>query len=125
MIFTSCDPGVLNKYVVENRTESDLKIKYTLEYWKRNFNDKDSIKSVEIKSKSESLITEYGEIGNAHDKGIDFLIGIDTIIIKKPNGKLTKNIFDRKNWEYKVLKSGLFSMDEVEYKLILTENNFE
>ena len=76
MIFISCDPGVVNKYVVENRTESDVKIKSTLEYWKKNFNDKDSIKTVEIKSKSESLIAEYGEIGNAHDKGIDFLNGI-------------------------------------------------
>ena len=125
IIFTSCDPGVVNKYVIENRTNSDLKIESILEYGKRNINDKDSIKTVEIKPKSESLIVKYGEIGNAHDKGIDFLNGIDTIIIQKTNRELIKDIFDRNNWEYKVLNSGLFLMDEVEYKLILTENDFE
>ena len=125
MISTSCDPGVVNKYVVENRTESDLKIKSILEYGKRKITEKDSIKVVELKPETESIIMEYGEIGKANDKGTNFLNGIDTIIIKKVNGKLAKNIFDRKNWKYKVLKSGLFSMDEVEYKLILTEKNFE
>jgi hypothetical protein len=125
MIFTSCDPGVVNKYVIENRTKSDLKIESILDYGKRNITEKDSVKTVELKPNTESIITQYGEIGNAHDKGIDFLNGIDTIIIRKVNGKLIKDIFDRKNWKYRVLKSGLFSMDEVEYKLILTENNFE
>lgn len=125
MIFTSCDPEVVNKYVIENRTESYLKIESILEYGKRNITEKDSVKTVELKSKTESIITEYGEIGNAHDKGIDFLICIDTIIVKMDNRTLNKNIFDRKHWKYKVLKSGLFSIDEVEYKLILTENNFE
>jgi len=125
MIFTSCDPGVVNKYVVENRTESELKIESILDYGKRKITEKDSLKTVEIKPKTQSIITQYGEIGNAHDKENDFLNGIDTLIIKKSNRKLTKDIFDRKNWNYKVLKSGLFSMDEVEYKLILTEDNFE
>ena len=125
MIFTSCDPGVVNKYVVENRTKSDLKIESILEYGNRNITEKDSIKTAELKSKTESIITEYGEIGNAHDKGIDFLNGIDTIIVKMNNRTLNKNIYDRKNWEYRVLNSGLFSMDEVEYKLILTETDFE
>lgn len=125
MIFTSCDPGVVNKYVIENRTKSDLKIESILDYGKRNITEKDSVKTVELKPNTESIITQYGEIGNSHDKGIDFLNGIDTIIIRKVNGKLIKDIFDRKNWKYRVLKSGLFSMDEVEYKLILTENNFE
>lgn len=123
--FTSCDPGVVNKYVVENKTGSDLTIKSILEYGNRNINEKDSIKSTELKSKTESIITKYGEIGNAHDKGIGFLNGIDTIIVKMDNRTLNKNIYDRKNWEYKVLNSGLFSMDEVEYKLILTETDFK
>ncbi|WP_394907456.1 hypothetical protein [uncultured Mesonia sp.] len=124
MFITSCDPGVVNKYVVENRTESDLEIESILEYGKRKITEKDSVKTIELKPNMESIITKYGEIGNAHDKGNNFLNGIDTIIIKKINGKLTKDIFDRKNWKYKVLKSGLFAMDEVEYKLILNENNF-
>lgn len=123
--FISCDPGVVNKYVIENRTESDLEIKSMLKYGNRNLTEKDSVKTVELKPKTESIITEYGEIGNAHDKGFDFFEGIDTIIVKMDNRILKKNIFDRKNWEYKVLKSGLFSLDEVEYKLVLTENNFE
>ena len=125
MIFTSCDPGVVNKYVVENRTDSDLTIESILEYGNRNITEKDSIKTAELKSKTESIITEYGEIGNAHDKGIDFLNGIDTIIVKMNNRTLNKNIYDRKNWEFRVLNSGLFSMDEVEYKLILTDTDFE
>lgn len=102
-----------------------MTIKSILEYGNRNINEKDSIKSTELKSKTESIITKYGEIGNAHDKGIGFLNGIDTIIVKMDNRTLNKNIYDRKNWEYKVLNSGLFSMDEVEYKLILTETDFK
>ena len=125
MIFTSCDPGVVNKYVIENRTDSDLAIESILEYGNRNIIEKDSIKTAELQSKTESIIIEYGEIGNAHDKGIDFLNGIDTIIVKMNSRTLNKNIYDRKNWEYRVLNSGLFSMDEVEYKLILTETDFE
>ena len=125
IIFTSCDPGVVNKYVVENKTESELKIESILQYGNRNITDQDSVKIIKLKPKTESIITEYGEIGNAHDKGINFLNGIDTIIIKMDNRTLIKNIYDRKNWDYKVLNSGLFSMDEVEYKLILTETDFE
>ncbi|AIZ42469.1 hypothetical protein [Cellulophaga baltica] len=125
IVFSSCDPGVVNKFVVENRTQSDIKIESILEYGRRNISDKDSIKTMELKPQSESLIVEYGEIGTAIDKGLNFLEGIDTIIVKKENGILNKNIFDRKNWKFKILKSGLFTMDEVEYKLILTDNNFE
>ena len=125
IIFTSCDPGVVNKYVVENKTESELKIESILQYGNRNITDQDSVKIIKLKPKTESIITEYGEIGNAHDKGINFLNGIDTIIIKMDNRTLIKNIYDRKNWDYKVLNSGLFSMDEVEYKLILNETDFE
>jgi len=125
IIFTSCDPGVVNKYVVENKTKSELKIESILEYGNRNITDQDSVKIIKLKPKTESIITEYGEIGNAHDKGINFLNGIDTIIIKMDNRTLIKNIYHRKNWDYKVLNSGFFSMDEVEYKLILTETDFE
>ncbi len=125
ILFSSCDPGVVNKFVVENKTESDMKIEYILEYGIKNTSDEDSIKIVELKSKSDLIIVEYDEIGTARDKGIDFLEGIDTLIVKKENGSLSKNIFDRKNWKFKVLKNGLFSMDEVEYKLTLTENDFE
>jgi|GEM_PF-2217334 len=125
IISASCDPGVVNKYVVENKTESELKIESKLEFGNRNITEKDSIKRVGINPKSESIIAEYGEIGTAHDKGIDFLNGIDTIIVKMDNRAFKKNLNDRKNWKYRVLKSGLFSMDEVEYKLILTEKDFE
>jgi ribosome-associated translation inhibitor RaiA len=123
--FTSCDPGVVNKYVIENRTESDLEIESILKYVNRNITENDSAKTVELKPKTESIIMEYGEIGNAHDKGFDFFNAIDTLIVKMDDRILKKNVFDRKNWEYRVLKSGLFSMDEVEYKLVLTDNNFE
>ena len=40
MFITSCDPGVVNKYVVENRTESDLEIESILEYGKRKITEK-------------------------------------------------------------------------------------
>ena len=125
LFLASCDPGVVNKYVIENKTESELKIESKLEFGNRNIIEKDSIKRVRINPKSESIIAEYGEIGDAHDKGIDFLNGITTIIVKMDNRTFKKNINDRKNWKYRVLKSSLFSMDEVEYKLILTENDFE
>ncbi len=125
MIFTSCDPGVINKYVVENRTESDLEIKSLLKYENRNTTEKDTKNIVELKPRTKSLIREYGEIGNAHDKGSNFLNRIDTIIVKMDHRILVKAIFNRKNWNYKVLKSSFFSLDEVEYKLTLIEKDFE
>ena len=62
---------------------------------------------------------EYGEIGTAKDKGVDFLEGIDTIIVTKEKEVLNRNIFDRINWEFKILNSGILKMNEVEYKIIL------
>jgi hypothetical protein len=124
-IFSSCEPGVVNKFVVENKTESNIKVESILEYGRRNISDKDTIKTVEIKPNSKLLIVEYGEIGTAKDKGVDFLEGIDTIIIKKENRILNNNIFNRKNWEFKILKSGILKMDEVEYKVIISEKDFK
>lgn len=124
IIFTSCDPGVVNRFVVENRTESNIKVESILKYGNRNISDKDSIKTVELKPNSELLIIEYGEIGTAKDKGVDFLEGIDTIIVTKEKEVLNRNIFDRINWEFKILNSGILKMNEVEYKIILTERDF-
>ena len=124
IIFTSCDPGVVNRFVVENRTESNIKVESILKYGNRNISDKDSIKTVELKPNSELLIVEYGEIGTAKDKGVDFLEGIDTIIVTKGKEVLNINIFDRINWEFKILNSGILKMNEVEYKIILTERDF-
>ena len=118
IIFTSCDPSVVNRFVVENRTESNIKVESILKYGNRNISDKDSIKTVELKPNSELLIVEYGEIGTAKDKGVDFLEGIDTIIVTKEKEVLNKNIFDRINWEFKILNSGILKMNEVEYKII-------
>ena len=125
IIFTSCDPGVVNRFVVENRTESNIKVESILKYGNRNISDKDSIKTVELKPNSELLIVEYGEIGTAKDKGVDFLEGIDTIIVTKETEVLNRNIFDRINWEFKILNSGILKMNEVEYKIILTERDFK
>lgn len=125
IIFTSCDPGVVNRFVVENRTESNIKVESILKYGNRNISDKDSIKTVELKPNSELLIVEYGEIGTAKDKGVDFLEGIDTIIVTKGKEVLNINIFDRINWEFKILNSGILKMNEVEYKIILTERDFK
>ncbi len=125
ILFTSCDPGIINKYIVENKTDSEINIESILIAGRRKTSEKDSIKLVTIESQSEDLITLYGEIGTAHDKGINFLEGIDTVIIKRIDKTLKKNIFERKNWNFKIIKSGLLSMDEVEYKLILTEKDFE
>lgn len=125
IIFTSCDPGVVNRFVVENRTESNIKVESILKYGNRNLSDKDSIKTVELKPNSELLIVEYGEIGTAKDKGVDFLEGIDTIIVTKEKEVLNKNIFDRINWEFKILNSGILKINEVEYKIILTERDFK
>lgn len=124
ILFSSCDPGVINKFVIENKTESDIKVITKLKPGKRKIYENDSIHLIKLKPQSELLIVEYGEIGNAHDKDINFLEGIDTIIVQKENSTLNINIFDRYNWTYEVIKKGLFTMDEVEYKLTLTENNF-
>ncbi len=125
IVFTSCDPGVVNKYVVENQTDSVLRIESKLNFVHRSVNKKDSVDKVELKPEAATIITEYGEIGRAHDKGEGFLSGIDTIIVKMNNRTLIKDIYDRKNWEYKVLKSGTFLTDEVEYLLKLSKTDFE
>lgn len=125
LIFISCDPGLVNKYVVENRTDSNMVIQTKLEYHHRRLNENDTIKRVDLPSITKSLIIEYGEIGSAYDKGIDFLNAIDTITIHMGNRTLNKDIYDRKNWSYKVLRRGLFSIDKVEYKLILKTSDFE
>ena len=85
ILFTACDPGVINKFVVENKTESDIRIESKLKFNKRRTSEKDSIHRVELKPQSESLLVEYGEIGNAHDKGANFIEWIETIIVKKEN----------------------------------------
>jgi hypothetical protein len=125
VLLTSCDPGVVNKFVVENRTDSEIKIESILKSGNRNITETDTIHIVELSSQTKSFIVEYGEIGSAHDKGINFLEGIDTLIIKSEYKTLNKNIFDRNNWTFKVIKIGFFTMDEVEYQLTLTEKYFK
>ncbi|PHN00566.1 hypothetical protein [Flavilitoribacter nigricans] len=122
---SACDPGVVNKYVIKNATPFNITIESKLEYGSRSISEKDSIKVLELKPDSESLIMEYGEIGNAHDKGVKFLEGLDTIIVKSGNKRLEKDIFDQQNWKYKVLKRGLLSMDEVEYTFTLSRDDLK
>ncbi|MCC4214468.1 hypothetical protein [Leeuwenhoekiella parthenopeia] len=125
IIFYSCDPAVGNKFVIQNNTESRLKVESILNFGYRNYNEKDSIHTVILNPNTQSQIIEYYEIGTARDKGNAFLEGLDTIVITSEYGTLIKNIDDRKNWEFKVLKSGLFATHEVEYKLILTDRDLE
>lgn len=92
----------------KNKTKYDIKVESKLKFGMRSIQDVDSVKIVDLKPNSESLITTYGEIRTVHDKGINFLEGIDTIILERKNKKLTKNIFIRKNWNYKIVKNGFF-----------------
>ena len=124
MTFCSCCPGIGNKYLIQNNTESSLKVEFILNYLYRNSNEKDSTHIVTLKPNTQTQIIEYFEIGTAHDKRNEFLQALDTIIITGERGTLIKNIYDRENWEYSVLNEALFS-DEVQYKLILIRNDFE
>ena len=121
--FMSCDPGLINGYVVKNESSYIIKSDVRLDEGRRASND-DSIYTVKINPKSLVKIIEYGEIGNAHDKKQSFLEAFDTISISSGELLFNTGFTDRKNWQYKVINRGLFSLDKVEYILVIKNENF-
>jgi hypothetical protein len=119
IVFMSCDPGLINNYVVENESDHLVEAKFRLQQGYRTINSTDTIQTIKINPQSKIEIVNYGEIGNAHDKKQYFLEAFDTIWISSINVLMKKNIVNRNNWKYRVIKRGLQSLDEVEYKLII------
>lgn len=121
----SCNSEVKNTYTIDNETETGLIIKAKLKENFRDKSDKDSIKITLINAGETAQILSYEETGNTNDKKDSFLEGVDTIIVLKRNYQLHKNLLDRNNWDYKVLTNTSSKMNEVEYKLPLTEKDFK
>ena len=115
----SCDPGLINNYVVENESDLLVEVNFRLQEGHRTFNETDIIQRIKIEPKSKIEFVEYGEIGNAYDKEGDILEAFDTISIQSNGIPLKKGVRERNNWNFRVVKEGLFSMDEVEYKLVV------
>lgn len=120
----SCDPGMINHYEIDNQSDYDLSVETKINERKRSGNEADSTNQIYLKSSEVSTVICYGEIGKAHDKGDDFLVDVDTIIIKTASLKLKKNIYGRNQWNLK-LKKSLLGMDESKYILVLENKDFK
>lgn len=122
-ILFSCDPGVVNSYYIENRTDYDLDVEASIVSGRRSVNKNDSLIKTVFKSSEIKEIISYGQIGRANDKGSNFLNDVDTINITSTNRKLLINIYDRTNWNIEVNRS-IFELDEVKYILVLENKDF-
>ncbi|RXR15957.1 hypothetical protein EQG63_12145 [Flavobacterium amnicola] len=123
--FTSCDPGLMNEYIVENNSDFDLKVVTKLNINKRSISEIDSIKIIHIKKHERAQIISYGEIGRVHDKENEFLESVDSLYITFNNKKIKEEFLNRKNWKYKIIDRGYFSMAKVEYVLDINNNNIK
>jgi hypothetical protein len=122
-LLVSCDPGLINNYVVENNSDYDINITIKVNKLSRSDIKNDSINRTYLQKTAVMKIASYGQIGTAHDKGDHFLEDIDTLIIETGNLKLAKNIYDRSNWKIN-LKKSFFSMDEANYTLVINNKDF-
>lgn len=110
IFLTSCDPGLENIYEVENASNQTLT--FTV---KPNQYASDSTLTTTISAHSTKTIFKYGEIGTAKDKGNDFLEYFDTLEIKGTKDPIDP--YDRNNWEFEINEQGLFTLDQVTYRL--------
>jgi len=125
IFFLSCDPGLINNYVVENKSDYLIKTEFRLINGFRTLNSSDSIQRILIEPKSKIEVVDYGEIGNAYDKKQYFLEAFDTISFHINGMEVSKKIKNRNSWNYNVLNEGLLSMDEVEYKLVIENGDLK
>lgn len=119
----SCDPGLVNNYVVENNSDYEINVTIKVNKLRISVLKNDSTYRTHLKKSEVKKIASYGQIGNAHDKGDHFLEDIDTLIIETRNLKLAKNIYNRSNWQIN-LKKSFFSMDEANYTLVINNKDF-
>ncbi|MCT4666175.1 MAG: hypothetical protein N4A45_13195 [Flavobacteriales bacterium] len=125
MFFLSCDPGLINNYVVENKSDYLIESNIRLINGFRTLQSADSIQRILIKPNSNIEIANYGEIRNAHDKNQYFLEAFDSISLQINEMKILKKIKNRNSWNYRVINEGLLSMDEVEYKLVIENSDLK
>ena len=119
-ILVSCDPVVSNNYVIENQSSLELNaLLKIVDYF-----DSDSILIVQIAPSTKATLFTHMEIGKAFDKRDYFLETFDKLLITHNKKHLLKNINSRDNWNFKVIQNGLFE-DEVEYKIIFKDKDFE
>ena len=119
LIFVSCDPGLVNNYVIENNSDFSVVEKSKLVYKEQSIYSPDTVQIKQIKPGYEIEFDNYGEIGNAYDKNEMFLEAFDTLAVTLNGMDLSEKIMERKKWKYRVIKQGLTTLDEVEYKLVL------
>lgn len=122
-ILCSCDPGVVNSYVVKNSSEYDLVITAKLNQHVRPINEIDSLKITLIKKGEEKEIIRYGEIGRAHDKNEAFLESIESLHITNQEENIKLKYLNRKIWKYQIVNQGNFSLEKVKYILEIGDND--
>jgi len=123
MLLVSCDPGLINNYVIENNSEFPVMVNFKLIDQQLSIDIPDSIQTLLIKPDSKIEFVDYGEIGNAHDKELDFLEAFEFLSLIINGIDRTDKIKERINWEYKVLQKGLNKLDEVQYELLITNED--
>ncbi len=125
VLLSSCDPGLINHYVVENKSEYVIEASFRLKSGHRKFDASDTIQIVQILPQTIVEIIEYGEIGMAHNKTQQFLEAFDTITLHSIDASIKIDVRNWANWKYEVIKEGLFSIDEVEYRLVLNNKDLK
>jgi hypothetical protein len=125
VLLASCDPGLINKYVVENESDYVIEASFRLKRGHRNYNSSDTIQLIKIAPQSRVKIIEYGEIGMAYNKKQQFLEAFDTIVLHSIRAPIKIDIRDWNNWEYHVINEGLLSIDEVEYRIVIKNQNLK
>ena len=123
MLLVSCDPGLINNYVIENNSEFPVMVNFKLIDEQLSIDMPDSIQTLLINPDSIIEFVDYGEIGNAHDKELDFLEAFEFLSLTINGIDRTDKIKERINCEYKVLQNGLQKIDEVQYELLITNQD--
>ena len=125
-LLMSCDPGLINNYVIENKSDFLVNVKFKLTEGHRKMQSTDTIQSKQIRPGETVEFIDYGEIGNAYDKQEQFLDAFETVTASINGVDLTEKISQRSNWHYKEIHKGLSKLDEVEYKLVIqNEDNIK
>lgn len=125
ILLLSCDPGLINNYVVENRSDHSIEAEFRFVNGYSQSSPEDSIRKVRIEPKSTTEVIDYSEIGTAKDKNQHFLEAFDTLYLRVEGMEVKKDIAERKNWNYKVVRRGPLTLDEVEYILVIENGDLE
>ena len=122
-LFVSCDPALINNYVIDNKSDFPVIVNFKLTEEQLRINMPDTIQTIVIKPDSNIEFVDYGEIGNAHDKEMNFLEAFEFLTLTLNGLDRTEKAKARANWDYKVLQKGFNKLDEVQYELLITNDD--